>query len=331
MASDRSPVGLAITSSTLPEHVPAIARRGEELGYGEIWLPEDYFFSGGISTAAATLAATDEIPVGLGIVSAVVRHPGLLAMEIATLSRLFPGRLWPGIGLGVPFWLGQMGLMPKSSLSAMRECVTSVRRLLGGEELTESGKTFFFENVKLTHPARETLPLYMGVVGPKMLQLSGEIAFGTVLGVTSSIEYVRWARGQIATGAEAAGRTDHHRVACFVIFAVDSDGEKAKAAARNQVAFYLGVMGKSGYSDAYGISDELLQMIGERGLDGLEDAIPDRWVDDLSVAGDPDECVEKIRRYREAGADSVVLCLPPSDESDARMRLAAAEILPKIR
>jgi len=328
--NDRSPVGLAITSDTPPEDVSGIARLGEELGFGEIWLPEDYFFSGGISTATATLAATQYIPVGLGIVSALVRHPGVLAMELATVSRMYPGRLRPGIGLGVPYWLRQMGLVPTSSLGAMRECVTSLRCLLAGEELTESGRQFFFENVKLTHPTAETLPLYMGVVGPKMLQLSGEIASGTVLGVTSSLEYVRWARGEIAAGAERAGHMDDHRVACYAIFAVDRDGRKARAAARSQVAFYCGVMGVTGYSDAYGVSDELGAMIAEHGVDGLHDVVPEQWVEDLSISGDPDECVEKIRRYRAAGADAVVLWLPPGEGSEARMRLAAAEILPRV-
>ena len=42
-SNDRSPVGLAITSDTPPEGVPSIARLAEELGFGEIWLPEDYF------------------------------------------------------------------------------------------------------------------------------------------------------------------------------------------------------------------------------------------------------------------------------------------------
>jgi 5,10-methylenetetrahydromethanopterin reductase len=328
--NDRSPVGLAITSETPPEDVPGIARLGEELGFGEIWLPEDYFFSGGISTAAAVLAATPSLPVGLGIVSALVRHPGLLAMELATISRMYPGRLHPGIGLGVPYWLGQMGLMPKSSLGAMRECVTSLRRLLAGEELTESGNQFFFENVKLTHPATESLPLYMGVVGPKMLRLSGEIADGTVLGVTASLEYVHWARGEIATGAERAGNTGKHRVVCYGIFAVDKDRRKARATARGQVAFYCGVVGVTSYSDAYGISDELRAMIAEHGIDGLHDVVPEQWVEDLSISGDPEECVEKIRRYLEAGVDSVMLWLPPGDEAEARMRMAATEILPRI-
>ena len=330
-SNDRSPVGLAITSDTPPEDVPSIARLAEELGFGEIWLPEDYFFSGAISAASAALAATQSMPVGLGIVSALVRHPGLLAMELATVSRMYPGRLHPGIGLGVPYWLGQMGLMPKSSLGAMRECVTSLRRLLAGEELTESGKHFFFENVKLTHPATEALPLYMGIIGPKMLRLSGEIADGTVIGVTAGPEYVRWARGEITTGAKRAGNTSDHRVVCYSIFALDADSRKARAAARAQVAFYLGIVGVTAYSDAYRISEELRALIAEHGIDGLHDVVPEQWVDDLSVSGNADECVEKIRRYREAGADALMLWLPPSDDREARMRQAAADILPRVR
>ena len=81
---------------------PSVARRGEELGFGELWLAEDYFFTGGISGATAVLAETKEVPVGLGIVSAMVRHPAVLAMEIATMARMYPGRVHPGIGLGVP-------------------------------------------------------------------------------------------------------------------------------------------------------------------------------------------------------------------------------------
>src|SRR5215210_2513018 len=106
-----------------------MAVEAERAGFGEVWLSEDYFFSGGVSAAAVALAATERIPVGLGVVSAMSRHPALLAMEIATLDRAFPGRLMPAVGLGVPGWLEQMGLKPRSALGAVRECVTAVRTL----------------------------------------------------------------------------------------------------------------------------------------------------------------------------------------------------------
>jgi 5,10-methylenetetrahydromethanopterin reductase len=110
-----------------PEKIRETALLGEESGFSEIWLAEDYFFTGGISGTAAALTATTMIPVGTGIVSALVRHPALLAMEASTLSRMYPGRVRVGIGLGFPSWVAQMGLIPTSQLRALRECVANVR------------------------------------------------------------------------------------------------------------------------------------------------------------------------------------------------------------
>ncbi|NQV05359.1 LLM class flavin-dependent oxidoreductase, partial [bacterium] len=169
-------IGLVMGSAVPPDRLVSGARIAEASGFDELWLAEDYFFTGGISAAAMALSATERIRVGLGIVSAVVRHPAVLAMEISTISAVHPGRLTAGIGLGVPGWIKQMGLFPPSALAAMRESVTSVRRLLAGEELTEEGKVFSFDAVKLTYPETSATPVHMGVSGPNMLTLSGEVA-----------------------------------------------------------------------------------------------------------------------------------------------------------
>jgi len=129
----------------------------EDRGFDQLWLSEDYFFLGGISSTVAALQATKSIPVGLGIVSSVVRHPAVTAMEIATTARLFPGRLMAGIGHGVPAWTQQMGVYPASPLTAMREAVTAVRRLLDGETLTEDGNYFSFRMWFLPTPERVCL------------------------------------------------------------------------------------------------------------------------------------------------------------------------------
>jgi len=210
-------LGLVIGSAVGPEHLVASARSAEAAGFDEIWLAEDFFFTGGVAGANIALGATERIGVRLGVVSAVVRHPALLAMEVATTARAHPGRFLPGIGLGVPAWMRQMGLMPRSPLTAMRECVTGLRRLLRGEEVTENGEVFTFDGVRLVYPQTEPVPIHMGVLGPKMLQLSGEIADGSVLSVGAGVEYVTWARGQIDVGRERAGRTDPHHLTVFAI------------------------------------------------------------------------------------------------------------------
>jgi 5,10-methylenetetrahydromethanopterin reductase len=329
-ASEGPPVGLVLGSALEPERITQAAQLGEQHGFSELWFAEDYFFAGGISGATAALAATKRIPVGLGIVSAMVRHPSVLAMEIATMSRMYPGRVLPGIGLGVPYWLGQMGLYPKSQLTAMRECITSVRELLAGEELTRDGDYFQFDKVKLAHPPSEALPLSMGVIGPKMLELSGEIADGTVVSVLAAPEYVRWTRERIAAGAAKAGRdaTKHH-IATFVLYAADADGKKAKESLRDLTAFYLSAMPKSALTEVYGVGEELATMVSG-GPEQVAREMPASWLEDLVVAGTPDECAEKIGRYLDAGSDSVVLFPASAEGIEELVKFAAREVLPRI-
>jgi 5,10-methylenetetrahydromethanopterin reductase len=310
-----------------PERIVRTARRAEELGFGELWFSEDCFFAGAFAGISAALAATERVPVGLGVASAVTRHPALLAMECATLSRLHPGRFWPGVGLGVPFWLEQMGLMPASPLRAVRDCVESLRRLLAGEELSEQG-LFTFDQVGLTHLPQEELRIHLGMVGPKGLELSGAIADGTVLSVLAGVDYVRWARERIAAGAAAADRAAApHRVVTYVLYSVDADGGVAREAVREATAFYLTAMPDNALSEVYGIQPQLQELIaaGE-----LARELPAAWLEDLAVAGDPDEAAAKIRALVDAGSDSVCLWLFPLDRAEDVLELTAREVLPRI-
>jgi alkanesulfonate monooxygenase SsuD/methylene tetrahydromethanopterin reductase-like flavin-dependent oxidoreductase (luciferase family) len=311
------PVGLVLGSALAPETLPRLARLAEELGYGELWFAEDYFFTGGISGAAAALAATERIPIGLGVVSAMVRHPALLAMEIATLDRMFPGRVHPGLGTGVPAWMRQMNVKPRSPLTALREAMTSLRRLLDGEEVSLDGDYFQLDRVRLTHPPETQVPLYMGVLGPKMLALSSEVADGNVLSVLAGEAYVRWARERIGAA---------NRMATFAFVSVGRDGAAAKAALREPMAFYLASDRRNALTEAYGIADEL-EAMGD--AEALAREMPDQWIEDLAVAGEPDECAEKIRRLRDAGSDSVVLFPLAGDDPETTIRTVAADVLPR--
>ncbi|NMH99942.1 LLM class flavin-dependent oxidoreductase [Pseudonocardia sp. K10HN5] len=312
-----------------PRDIVPMARLAEELGFGELWFSEDCFFSGGIAGSAAALAATDRLPLGLGIVSAATRHPAVLAMELATLDVQFPGRIYGGIGHGVPAWLDQMGLMPPKPLSALRQCVTAVRRLLDGEELTES-EHFHFDKIVLTHAPATRVPLYTGVVNERGLRLSGEIADGTVLSTLSSPAYVRWAREQVDAGARVGGRTRPHRLVTYALFSVDANPAVAKDAVRESIAFYLAAMPDNALSQVYGIRDELADLLAEGGVEHVAKNMPDSWVEDLAVAGAPDECAEKLRRLLDAGSDSIGLWLFPAADAHRIATLTAREVLTRL-
>jgi alkanesulfonate monooxygenase SsuD/methylene tetrahydromethanopterin reductase-like flavin-dependent oxidoreductase (luciferase family) len=326
-----SPVSLVLGSHMPAEGITRTARLAEQLGYGELWFSEDCFFTGAMSGVTAALSVTERLPIGIGIVSAVTRHPALLAMELATMSRLYPGRVHAGVGLGVPAWLDQMGIRPRSPLSAMRECIVNVRALLAGEQVTAEGRVFRFDAVQLTHLPAEQLPIYTGIVGEKGLQLSGEIADGTVLSVLAGVEYIRWAREQIGAGAAAAGRGDDpHRVVTYALFSVDADGRKAKEAVRESIAFYLAAMPGNALSQVYGIAEECLEMLGRGGAETVAREMPDGWIEDLAIAGEPDECAEKLQRFLDAGSDGIGLWLFPTDQGDELATLTAREVLPRL-
>lgn len=161
-----------------------------------------------------------------------------------------------------------------------------------------------------------------------MLQLSGEVADGTLLSVLAGTAYVRWAREQIEIGRARSGKHQPHRITTFALCAIDVDSSVAKANARKAVAFYLAAGGPNAITDAYGISEELRTLIADAGPDGIAHDMPDAWVEDLAVAGTPEECRDKIRTLLEAGADRVALFPTPAENAAATVAALASDVLP---
>ncbi len=330
MGTDGNKLGLVLGSAMPPEQLLPAAMDADRCGLDELWFTEDCFFTGGISGATAALAATPRIQVGLGVVSAMLRHPALLAMELATMGRAFPGRVIAGIGLGVPAWLRQVGLLPRSSLGAMTECVTAVQQLIAGQRLDVAGDEFAFADVALAHPVAGHLPIYLGVCGPRMLRLSGEISDGTILSAGAGVRYVSWARKQVDKGRAAAGRSDAHRITVFALYAVDQDRNRAREEVRAPLALYTAAGGVDAITDAEGISDALAAMLQRGGADLIAREMPDSWIDELSVCGTPEDCAHRIAEFYKAGADSVALFPVQAERIQQAVRVTAEQVRPLL-
>jgi alkanesulfonate monooxygenase SsuD/methylene tetrahydromethanopterin reductase-like flavin-dependent oxidoreductase (luciferase family) len=313
-----------------PEDIPDTARWLESLGFSHIAVPEDCFYLPAQVGATLALGATDSIPVGTSIVSALTRHPAILAMEIAGISRAFPERFWPGIGLGLPPWLEQMGLMPEKPVAAMREAVSSVKRLLSGETVTLDGKHFTLDAIGITHVAKEEVPVTMGVMSPMMLRLAGEIADAVLFAASSGLDYFEHAIGEVQTGLEKAGRpADSVAYRTVAVACVDRDGDRARRIARSVMAGFLAEFAEMSTITVYGIGDELAAMVRRGGADAVAEEMPDQWLEDLALVGTPREVAEKVNRWVGAGIDAMAIFLPHESEAET-LRLVAEEVIPLV-
>jgi len=195
-----------------PETLRTVARAADEAGLDELWLWEDCFLNGGISATTAALAWTERLRVGIGITPVPFRNVALQAMEIATLCRMFGDRAIVGVGHGVQDWMGQVGARAQSPMTLLREYVSALRALLGGESVTTKGRYVTLDGVKLDWPPDPPPPIVLGATGPKTLRLSGELADATILTSSTTPDGVRAARGHIDR--------DGHRVIVFVEAAI---------------------------------------------------------------------------------------------------------------
>ena len=333
--SDR--FGVVFSGNFPLERTLAGAALADRLGFDSCWLGEDYFYHGGVATATAVAERTRHVTVGLGVLTPLPRHPALAAMEVATLDHIAGGRVALGYGAGVRFWMKQMNLDYSSPLSAMREAVELSRELLAGEASSYRGRYFRLDNVKLGFAPRRTgMPIYLGAEGPKALQLSGEVADGTIVSVLAGPSYLRFARENIGLGCERGGRDARaHHLVVYVILSIEDDGAAARDAVRMPIAEYLGAGGQpNSLSTQAGVDDELVRAMGR--VYREESRIPVELVDDdtvgrVTVAGTPDDCEARVRDLIAAGADEVVFFPFPSERAERMIERIARDLLPRLR
>jgi alkanesulfonate monooxygenase SsuD/methylene tetrahydromethanopterin reductase-like flavin-dependent oxidoreductase (luciferase family) len=285
-------LGAVFRPQSPPEQLREVATVAESAGLDELWLWEDCFLESGIASAAAALAWTERLEVGVGLLPVPLRNVALTAMEIATLDRLFPGRIHVAIGHGVQHWMGQAGARVDSPMTLLREHLVALRSLLRGQQVSSRGRYVALDGVALGWPPAEPTSIHVGATGPRSLHLAGELGDGTVLTSGATVTQVAERRRLVMEGRELAGRTDPHRITAYLLVATGPD---ATARLEAEVP----------HDD--------------------EDGGPP-W-----VAGDAGEIAEAVQRWAAAGVDAVVL-QPPADEPDpaAFVRFVAEDVGPRL-
>ncbi len=294
------------------------ARYAEAKGFEAVWQAESRLVRDAIVPMAAYAAVTDKLKVGSGVINNWTRNIGLLAATYLTLDDLAPGRIICGIGAWWDPLAKNVGIDRKKPLTAMKETVEIMRRLLNMERVTFHGEFIHVDGIELdvVHGRREprNVPLMIGATGDKMMELTGEIADGAVLNYCVAPEYNDRALELLEAGAKKAGRKleDIDRPQ-LIVCSVDEDHDKAIDTTKMLLCQYMAQ--QPHIAKASGVSDEVVHEIQsilgwpatKEQINKAKHLVPDELVHKITASGTPDEARTKVQEYVKRGCTCPIL------------------------
>lgn len=305
----------------------ALAQEADRLGYSVVWAAEAY------GTDAATILAwvaaqTERIDVGSAVFQIPARTPAMTAMTAATLDMLSGGRFRLGLGVSGPqVSEGWHGVRFDHPLSRTREYVDIVQKALAREKVEYDGRHWTLplpdgagKALRMTaQPVQEHVPLYLAAIGPRNLELTGEVADGW-LAIFFSPEHAALSLDRIRTGRSTADRGEDpdplsgFDVVPTVPVVIDDDLERAAMPVRPYAALYVGGMGsreqnfynalavRMGYEqEAAQVQDLFL----DRKHREAAMAVPLSFIDQTALIGPRDRVRDRLQAYADAGVTTL--------------------------
>jgi F420-dependent oxidoreductase-like protein len=303
----------------------------ERAGYDSVWAAESYG-SDAVSVLAYLAAKTETIQLGAAIFQVPARAPAAAAMAGVTIDALSGGRFIFGFGPSGPqVSEGWYGVPYEKPWGRTREYVEIVKEIVAREgRLEYEGKHFTLplaegegvtgqgKALKLNiHPVRNEIPVYLGAIGRKSVELAAEIADGWIP-IFFSVDKWEEAWGEhIEAGLSKGGRSrEDLQVSPSVQVAIDGDLEASRGMVKAGLLLYLGGMGSKktnfytdltrrfGFAEA---ADEVQSLYLDGKREDAYAAIPDELVDATAMIGTEDEVRERVQRFADAGVDRMIV------------------------
>jgi 5,10-methylenetetrahydromethanopterin reductase len=333
----------------------AMAKACEDAGFDCFWIAEAYpwwrkhGFEARSSTAilAVIAAQTRLIQLGWGIISPYTRHPVQIAMEARVMQDLAAGRFLLGLGASKIFMkeIGEGEGEKVGPATVMRESIDIIKGVLKGDAFEYQGKVFAASVPPLkseAHSSRGIPPIYVAGTGPVLQRSSGVIGDGLLTASITTPAFVRYSKKNMLEGAAKAGKDPSNLIlGCVIVGSIGRDSKQGKEGAREQAAMYLAnkVQNIKGSADVLLESASLtfdeLRPIADAMEKGGRKAAAQAVTDDIlrkvcAIAGTPDECIERIKEYRDAGATHIMLEIW-GDDRTGQAKLFGETVLPHFR
>ena len=293
-------------------------RYAEERGFEAVWQAESRLVRDAIVPMAAYAAVTKTLKVGSGVINNWTRNIGLLASTFLTLDDLAPDRIICGIGAWWDPLAKNVGIDRRKPLTAMRETVTVLRRLLNMERVSFDGEFVHVSGIELdvVHGRREprNVPIMIGATGDNMMEMTGEIADGVVLNYCVEPSYNSKALELLDAGAKKSGRRveDMDRPQ-LIVCSVDLDHDKAIDSTRGLLTQYLAQ--QPHIAKASGVSMDVVAQIQsilgwpatKEQIDKAKHLVPEDLITRITASGTPEEARAKVAEYRKNGCTCPIL------------------------
>ncbi len=302
----------------------ALALEADALGYDVAWVAEAYG-SDAPTVLAFVAAQTKSMDIGSAIFQIPGRTPANCAMTAATLDTLSGGRFRLGLGVSGPqVSEGWHGVRFDKPLARTREYSDIVKMALRREKVRYEGQHYVLplpdgpgKALQLTvHPVRDHIPMYLAAVGPRNLELSGEL-FDGWLAIFYSPEFAKDQLASIQEGRAKVGKTlDGFDVVPTVPIVVGDDPRACADPIRWYAALYVGGMGsreknfynqlatRMGFEDA---AREIQDLYLDRKYDDAAAAVPYEFLDRTALLGPKERIAEGMEALAESGVTTLTL------------------------
>tara|TARA_B100000315_G_scaffold19748_2_gene17386 strand:+ start:4448 stop:5485 length:1038 start_codon:yes stop_codon:yes gene_type:complete len=315
------------------EDMISVAQRADELGYDALWTGESWGMDA-FTVLTAVACHTRSLRLGTGIVTVYSRTPSMIAQSIASLDLVSEGRAILGLGTSgravIEDWHGVPFQYP---LQRTREYMNIIRQALAGERVNHEGRFFRVRRFRLgASPVQPRIPIYLASLGPKNLQLTGELADGW-LPIWVHQGHLAGLKEQVAKGAALAGRDVSEITVAPQIMCHVADGAEDLADATRRVrahmTYYIGGMGSYYYDlfSRFGYqaeADGLRKAWAAGDRSGAAASISDEMLDNIAIIGDAATCRAKLDQFRRSGADMPLVAFPRGSSFTAMLRTLEA-------